>query len=150
MERVFECIERGDSETLDALLRQSCSAISVATLNTDYDRSGQNALAAAASRGYVDCVRVLLRAGSDPSGPASVRGETPLQLAALSGHAECSRLLASVQTPARSSVSSMPLTSSQAPPSLQAQPPSSSSSSSSSLSPPPPSMEVGTSLSAAS
>ena len=59
------------------------------------DNYGRSGLWLAASHGFTDCVRMLLRNGLRPmldtpanAGPTETRGRTPLLIAAMHGHTE--------------------------------------------------------------
>ncbi|XP_077593980.1 ankycorbin isoform X3 [Stigmatopora nigra] len=91
-ERLLAAVEHGEVEKVASLVaKKGASAVKL-------DSEGKSALHVAASRGYTDCLAVLLSHGADPT-VADAAGLNPLHLAAKNNHAECCKRLIQSKCP---------------------------------------------------
>ncbi|XP_077479100.1 ankycorbin isoform X2 [Stigmatopora argus] len=91
-ERLLTAVEHGEAEKVASLVaKKGASAVKL-------DSEGKSALHVAASRGYTDCLAVLLSHGADPT-VADAAGLNPLHLAAKNNHAECCKRLIQSKCP---------------------------------------------------
>ncbi|XP_057674156.1 ankycorbin isoform X5 [Corythoichthys intestinalis] len=91
-ERLLAAVEHGEAEKVASLVaKKGASAVKL-------DSEGKSALHVAASRGYTDCLAVLLSHGADPT-VADSAGLNPLHLAAKNNHAECCKRLIQSKCP---------------------------------------------------
>ncbi|XP_034492000.1 ankycorbin isoform X2 [Marmota flaviventris] len=92
-DRLLQAVENGDSEKVASLLgKKGASA-------TKHDSEGKTAFHLAATKGHVECLRVMVAHGVDVTAQDTT-GHSALHLAAKNGHHECVKKLLQSKCPA--------------------------------------------------
>ncbi|KAM5168831.1 ankycorbin isoform 2-T2 [Callospermophilus lateralis] len=92
-DRLLQAVENGDSEKVASLLgKKGASA-------TKHDSEGKTAFHLAATKGHVECLRVMVAHGVDVTAQDAT-GHSALHLAAKNGHHECVKKLLQSKCPA--------------------------------------------------
>ncbi|XP_036740788.2 ankycorbin isoform X1 [Manis pentadactyla] len=98
-DRLLQAVENGDAEKVASLLgKKGASA-------TKHDSEGKTAFHLAATKGHVECLRVMVTHGVDVTAQDTA-GHSALHLAAKNSHHECIRKLLQSKCPAESTDSS--------------------------------------------
>ncbi|XP_026362562.1 ankycorbin isoform X8 [Ursus arctos] len=94
-DRLLQAVENGDAEKVSSLLgKKGASA-------TKHDSEGKTAFHLAATKGHVECLRVMVTHGVDVTAQDTA-GHSALHLAAKNSHHECVRKLLQSKCPAES------------------------------------------------